>query len=47
MTVYNLDLDLLYIYKFLRQHFPNYPDIADKLKSLSQFYALLLTNNIL
>lgn len=37
---------MLYIYKFVNRYFTFYPDITDKFKSLSQFYSLMLTNNI-
>jgi hypothetical protein len=46
LTVFNLDLDLLFIYKFITKYFPFYPDLGKKLRSLSQFYAFLLTNNL-
>lgn len=36
----------MYIYKFLSQNFSFFADIANQLKSLSQFYDLLLRNNI-
>jgi hypothetical protein len=45
ITVYNLDIDLLFIYKFITKFFPFYPELGGKLKSLSQFYAFLLINN--
>jgi len=46
LTIYNLDLDLLFVYKFLSKYFPFYPDLSEKFKSLTQFFAFFLTNNI-
>ena len=46
ITIYNLDLDLMFIFKFLNRNFPFYPQLQDKFKGLSQFYALFLTNNM-
>ena len=41
-----MDLDLLSIYKFVTKNFGFYRNIADLFKSLSEFYSLMLTNNI-
>ncbi len=37
----------MFIYKYINKYFSFYKDITQKFKGLSQFYALLLNNNIL
>ena len=46
LTIYNLDTDLMFIYKYINKYFPFYKDLTDKFKGLSQFYVLMLTNNL-
>jgi hypothetical protein len=36
----------VFIYKYISKWFNIYPNLGEKLKSLQQFYSLLLTNNI-
>lgn len=36
----------MHIYKFLSQNFSFYPELTSQLKPLSQFYDLMLRNNI-
>ena len=46
VIVYNLDLDLSFIYKYCNKNFTANLGLLDKFKSLREFYALLLMNNI-
>ena len=46
IIIYNLDMDLSFIYRYWAKYFSNNLAILDRFKSLRQFYALMLTNNI-
>jgi hypothetical protein len=46
VIIYNLDLDLSFIYRYCAAHFPGNVAILDRFKSLREFYALMLTNNL-
>lgn len=46
LTIYNLEKDLIFVYKYLMKYFPFYSDLFDKFKGLSQFYEFMLTNNV-
>jgi len=46
VVIYNLDLDLSFIYKYCNKHFTANLGLLDKFKSLREFYALMLMNNI-
>lgn len=46
VIIYNLDLDLSFIYRYCSKNFPGNIVMLDKFKSLRQFYSLMLTNNI-
>ena len=46
IIIYNLDLDLSFIYKFCSKHFKDNMNLLQKFKSLREFYSLMLVNNI-
>jgi hypothetical protein len=46
VVIYNLDLDLSFIYRFCAQNYSKNPGVLDKFKSLREFYTLMLTNNV-
>ena len=46
IIIYNLDMDLSFIYRYCSKNFPGNVAILDRFKSLREFYALMLTNNI-